>query len=302
MKKMAPDEFTATLRARAFVSRVNPTFVPVPMQPYLDEAGAVLRREQDLQPDEPGWSFSANGKLYISVNASDQEERQRFTICHEIAHSVLGVPSEHSTPPWSAKRPPAERLCDSFAAKLLLPEALFQPLAEKSAVSLASVDALADRFLASTTATGSRYAEIVSAPCAFVISENGKIRYASRSKPLIDASAWIQPGTDVPRGTVSQRASAGETTPREEVPADVWLSDWERGGTLIEEARYLARWNRTLSLLWFESEEVPRLTRNRHRPRWEVEGRELDEPGDDEEDGLEELDGNLHWPGDKRRR
>ena len=137
-KRMVLDESTAILRARGFVSRANPTAVPVPMQPYLDEAGAVLRREEDLPPDEAGWSCQMRGKLFICVNASDQEERQRFTICHEIAHSVLGVPSEHSTAQWSGKRPSAERVCDSFAAELLLPKRLFQPLAEKSAVSFAA--------------------------------------------------------------------------------------------------------------------------------------------------------------------
>ena len=302
MKKMTPDEFTATLKARRFVARVNPTSVPVPMEAYLAEAGAVLKRKRDLGSDEAGWSFPAKGKLYIVVNASDQEERQRFTICHEIAHSVLGVPSDHSTSPWSGKRPLAERLCDSFAAELLLPEGLFQPLAESSMVSLASVDALAAQFLASTTATGSRYAAVVSTPCAFVISENGKIRYASRSKPLIDERAWIQPGADVPRGTVSQRASASEATMSGEVPADVWFSDWERGGTLTEEARHLPRWNRILSILWFDSEEVPPPVRDRDRPRWAVEGRALDESGADEEDGQEELGLNTRWPGSKRRR
>lgn len=296
------DEFDATLKARAFVSRVKPVAVPVPMPPYLAEAGAVLKSRRDLAGDEPGWSFRANGKLYICVNASDQEERQRFTICHEIAHSVLGVPSEHSTTPWSGKRPPAERVCDSFAAELLLPKRLFQPLAEQSAVSLASVDALAERFVASTMATGSRYAEVISTPCAFVISENGKIRYASRSKPLVDGGAWIRSGADVPRGTVSKRAIEGEATLREEVPAEEWFSDWERGGTLIEEARHLARWNRTLSLLWFKSEEVPPPVRDRDGSRWEVEGREVDEYRDDEEDGLEELGGNLRWPSGRRRR
>ena len=302
MKKMTPDEFIATLPARRFVARVNPTSVPVPMQPYLAEAGAVLEIDPDLGPDEAGWSFRARGKLHIGVNASDQEERQRFTICHEIAHSVLGVPSDHSTTPWSGKRPRAERLCDSFAAELLLPERLFQPRAESLRVSFASVDALAADFSASTTATGSRYAAVVSTPCAFVISENGKIRYASRSKTLIEAYAWIRPGMDVPRDAVSQRASASETTVSGEVPADVWFSDWERGGTLTEEARHLPRWNQTLSLLWFASEEVPPPVRDRDRPRWAVEGRALDESGEDEEDGLEELGLNTRWPGGRRRR
>src|SRR5260221_5366006 len=50
---------------------------------------------------------------------------------------------------------------------------------------------------------------------------------------------------------------AGIASGREEVAANLWFSDWERGGVLLEEARYLARWDQTLTLLRFESEEVP---------------------------------------------
>ena len=287
---MTPDEVIAVLKARRFVSSVKPTTIPVPIRPYLDAAGATLSCVTDLQPNEPGWSFPKNGKLYICVNAADREERRRFTICHEIAHAVLGLPSDHTKQPWwSTKRPLAERLCDLFAAELLLPKTLFQPLAEKSAVGFEGLDALASQFLASTMATGFRFADVKSTPIAFVLSEGGKVKYASRSKALIDANAWIAPQMGVPRDTVSQRARAREEVGREKIAADVWFSDWERGGTLVEEARYLPKWDQTLSLLWFESEEVPTFARYHHERSW-------DEPA------LEELDGNLRWPSRNRGR
>src|SRR5260370_7287740 len=69
-----------------------------------------------------------------------------------------------------------------------------------------------------------------------------------------------------------------------EVEADLWVSDWRRGGALLEETRYLPRWDQTLTLLWFEDEEVP----------------QEHETGGDM--GPEELDGLLPWPGKKRRR
>ena len=72
-------------------------------------------------------------------------------------------------------------------------------------------------------------------------------------------------------------------------PADVWFSDWRRGGAVLEEARYLKSWDQTLTLLWFEDEEVPPLL---HQER-EVE---------DEDPLLPELDGVLPWPGKRRRR
>ena len=301
---MTLNELTTVMRARRFVSKVKPAVIPVPMQPYLDEIDAILKHETDFSPDEAGCSFAApNGKRYICVNAADREERQRFTICHEIAHVVLGLESDHATQPWSGKRPREERLCDSFAAELLMPDELFRPLAEDSAVSLASVDELASQFLTSTMATGSRFAAAISTPCAFVLAENGMIRYTSRSKALVEANAWIVPNTDLPCGAVSQRVRADGAECRGEIDADVWFSNWERGGTLFEEARHLARWDRTLSLLWFESGEVPRRSDDyRHDKRWTVEGTQLAARHEEEEGGLEELDGNLRWPGKGRHR
>jgi len=76
------------------------------------------------------------------------------------------------------KRAQAEIFCDIFAAELLLPFGLFKPLAEKAEIGLASIDALAARFVSSTMPAGSRFAAVVKAPCAFVLSEKGKVRYA----------------------------------------------------------------------------------------------------------------------------
>lgn len=302
MKSMALDEFTVVLRARKFVSKVNPATIPVPLDAYLQEVRAEFRIDSDLEPNESGWSFPGGGKHFIGVNANDQLARQRFTVCHELAHIVLGLPSDHNALSWwsYAKRPLAEVLCDVFAAELLLPYRLFQPLAEEAQVSFATVDALAARFVASATATGSRFAAVVSTPCAFVLSEQGKVRYASRSKALIDANAWIQPRTELPAGSLSARAQTDTTSERAEVSADLWFSDWERGGVLVEEARYLNQWDQTLTLLSFESEEVPSLKRGSSERRWEPDGHELRE--DEEDLGLQELDGNLRWPSKNRRR
>jgi Zn-dependent peptidase ImmA (M78 family) len=124
-----------------------------------------------------GSCFESNGKRYVCTNANDRPERQRFTVCHEVAHIRLGLASQHESLPWwsYAKRPLAEILCDVFAAELLLPYELFHPEAEKSSTGLSFIDNLAERFGASVTATGSRYAYVVSAPVAFVLSEQGKV-------------------------------------------------------------------------------------------------------------------------------
>ena len=181
-----------------------------------------------------------------------------------------------------------ELFCDVFAAELLLPYKLFKPLVDKADIGLAAVDDLAARFVASTMATGSRFAMLVSVPCAFVLSEKGKVRYASRSILLRQANAWIPPQTVLPQGSLSKLLRAGGASSGPvEVEADVWFSNWERGGTLLEDARHLGAWDQTVALLWFEDEEMPAPRRDR---------REREE----EEFGLAELDGILPWPGRKR--
>jgi hypothetical protein len=278
-------------RARAFVREINSSAIPAPIQAYVDKANGKLTRDKSMGQDEAGSSFESNGKYFITVNGNDRSERQNFTVCHEIAHIVLGLPSEHGSGPWwsYAKRSPNEIACDIFAAELLLPYHVFKPLAEQTDFDFASISELAKRFEASLTATGSRFATVVDAPCAFVLAEEGKVRYPARSTALRDAKAWISPGSPLPAGSLSEKLRAGiECSGPEKIAADRWFDNWARGGELLEDARYFRPWDQTLALIWFEDEEVPSPPRSLRE--------------EEEEVGLRELDGVLPWPGKKRRR
>lgn len=212
---------------------------------------------------------------------------------------MLGLPSRHGALPWWSyeKRPLAEILCDVFAAELLLPYDLFQPQAEKTSIGLAAIDDLAECFQASVTATGSRYGAVIDTPLAFVLSEKGKVRYASRSNALKDACGWIPPRLDLPDGSFSKRIRAGaECDSPTHIDADIWFSDWERGGTLLEEARHLPQWDQTITLLWFEDGEVP--PQKFRDDRGEI----VEQEENDDDGGLKELDGILRLPGKRRRR
>ncbi|MGQ0502100.1 MAG: ImmA/IrrE family metallo-endopeptidase [Panacagrimonas sp.] len=286
------DEVGAVARARELVSAVNPKTVPIPVEDYVRHVGGVLKVIDDMGPDEPGMSFVKKGKLYVCVNQLDSPERQRFTACHEVAHYVLGLPSEHAHVAWWSytKRPQAEILCDVFAAELLLPWQLFKPQADRIALGFAGLDALARLFDASVSCTGSRFATVIGHPCAFVLVEQGHIRYASRSTALRTMHAWITPRTQIAPETVAARLRAGtHDGTLEEVDPDLWFEDWNSGGALFEEARHLTRWDQTLVLLWGEEDEIETA-----KPRFVQETRR------DEE--YRELDGNLPWPGNKRRK
>ena len=98
-----------------------------------------------------------------------------------------------------------------------------------------------------------------------------------------------QPRVPLPKGSAAERirTAAGDDGPQE-IEADIWFSDWDRGGVLLEDARHIRQWDQTVALLWFEEDEVPPPNMDRRRR-------------EEEEFGLAELDGILPWPGKKHR-
>lgn len=294
------DEFTVTLRARRISSGLRAQHIGLPLDAYLKAMPGlpediVLRLDTTLSADEAGHTVVVGGRRCIIINGNDRPERQRFTACHEIAHIVLELPTEHvNGGSQFARRSPNEVHCDVFAAELLLPCHLVQPLVEESALGFAAIEGLAEQFVASLAATGSRFAVVCDRPCAFVLMQNGTIRYASLSKSLRESRGWVRPGQKAPEPSLAAQLmrSANAEGPIE-IAAAEWLEDWKRGGVLLEDARHFPRWNQTLSLLWFEDDEVPSSSSS-------SSGYAEDDA--DEEPALRPLDGDLPWPGKSRRR
>jgi hypothetical protein len=288
---MTMDELAIAMKARDFIRLCGPLALPVSVDAYAAQIGGVVKTET-LQENEDAWSFhDKNGKYRICVNCTHNSRRQRFSACHEVAHVVLKISSDHSNPSWSySRRPPGEVACDVFAAELLLPYKLFKPRVDGADMGFASISALADEFDASLVSTGSRFATFSRELCAFVLSEGGKVRYSARSPQLRDVKAWIRPGSPLPADSYSARLRAGGTPsgPEEAEPVE-WFEDWERDGSLCEDARHIGQWDQTLTLLWFDDEGLP--PPGTDRKRW-----------DEQTHGLRELDGVLPWPGRKKRR
>jgi len=286
------DEFDVILRARRVSGHLKPDQIPVSVESYVEVAGdLVLRYDDSLHEDEAGHTLPVGGKRCIVVNANDSIERKRFTICHELAHILLDLQTEHDgSGSQFVRRSPNEILCDVFAAELLLPYHLIQPRVEDLEIEFAAIDSLADEFLASRTATGSRFAVVCDRPCAFVLTQGGIVRYTSRSKSLRECGGWVPPGLKVPDASFAAHLlRSAQVEGPIEIAADEWFDDWRRGGVLMEDARHYPRWNQTLSLLWFEDDHIPA-------------SKEHESGDDDEEPALRELDGVLPWPGKSRRR
>jgi Zn-dependent peptidase ImmA (M78 family) len=285
------DELTVAMKARDFVRLCGSAALPVSIDAYAAQIDGVVKTKT-LEENEDAWSFrDKNGKYQICVNCAHKPRRQRFSACHEIAHVVLEISSDHSNPSWNyARRPPGEVACDVFAAELLLPYKLFKPRVDAADMGFDSISTLADEFDASLISTGSRFATFSSEVCAFVLSEGGSVRYSARSSKLRDAKAWIRPGSALPADSYSARLRAGAArSGPEDAEPDEWFENWDRDGALREDALHIGQWDQTLTLLWFEDEDLP--PPGIDRKQWE-----------EETQGLSELDGVLPWPGRKKRR
>ena len=291
------DEFLTIRKARKFVRDAGNNSIPVDVECLAMAAKAKIKVLHDLADDESGQTTQFKGKHVIIVNGNHREERQRFTVLHEIAHIVLELPSQHygktlktNTLLRYEQRPEEEILCDVFAAECLLPYDLFAEQVADMDISLDAVKSLAAEYKASLTATGSRFALNANESCAFVISENGWIRYVSKSRHMRELNGWINLNTPVPQGSVAQRLIRGnsKTEDYDELPTDIWFNGSIKNRSVVAEETILLReWNQCLSLIWFEEGMNPSY-----------------EYWDDEDDKplLKELDGILPWPSKSHRR
>lgn len=290
------DELTVQAKAREFMRGLNLSRLREDLSVYVDKVRARVRTEE-MEDGESGYTLTKrDGSSTITVNELERIERQRFSICHEIGHLVLGLSSNHEEiPPWSyAKRHENEVWCDMFAAELLMPYDSFKAAVDGEVPSFELVECLRDQYRTSFPATASRVAALSDLPCAFVTMDAKIIRYAARSVSLKKLNAWIAPRTPVPPGSVVHGLVAnGE---REGGPGiveqDVWFVDWPTGYDLTEIARHYPEYDQTFSLLWFveddgPSEPVKTFTKATHSHDDEL---------------LRELDGFLPWPGKSKRR
>lgn len=281
-------------RARAFVAQVDVSGIRNDLTPYAAAANAKLNSDE-LEEGESGYTITKpNGKHVITVNSLETEERQRFTVCHEIAHIVLDLESSHEeVPSWSyAKRHPNEIACDIFAAELLMPYQQWLSQVPNEEPSLDLIQRMAILFGTSFPAAASRFASLSDMPCAFVTMERGMVRYAARSTSLRQAGAWISAKSPIPIGSVAHilRTEGASTTRSDEVAQDVWFENWEKGLDLSELSRHYAGTDTTTSLLWFDAEDLPEVEVNRFGAKVVDDG------------GLAELTGHLSWPSKSRRR
>jgi hypothetical protein len=284
------DENVVVSRAKKLLKDAGIETAPVDVDALALHLGFKVSRVE-LSDGEAGNTFERRGQKYICVNEKDSVVRQRFTILHEIAHHVLELPSLHGEKVPGDElerftgRPQEEIACDVFAAECLVPWALIQPFAEDMNFTLEHLAELAERFQASRSCIASKFTQASEGHLAFVVAEDGVVKYSIGSKALRDARVWISKGIPLPQNSAAAKAHKAGISGLHE--ADIEGSDWStsddaRRFACYEQATYHAPTRQTQSILNFE-ELDPRPVSNVYRAKH------------DDEDLLEELDGRPGW-------
>ena len=187
--------------------------------------------------------------------------RKRFAISHELGHFEL---HENANPVrlcnekdflWWGKIRPEEKEANEFAAELLMPEFLFQPLCKSIIPCFDDIAYLADQFRTSLTATAIRYVECSPYSCAIVTSQNKIIKWYAHSE---DFPYYINVGSELDHDTVAFDFFSGKelSSSMESVIAKAWIDSdrINRDAMINEQAIALKRYNMVLSIIWAEED------------------------------------------------
>ena len=195
--------------------------------------------------------------------------RTRFSIAHELGHFFLdhhhqylrrGHPSHPSKSDFLSDRM-VEREADTFAAHLLMPEALFRTEVNQGELTLGRIGDLARRYETSFSSTAIRAVTCSDWPCAVSGLRDGAVAWMFCSQPLVDAGFYPRGRQALPTATV-KRAYESATGPTDPVPA--WAADWfntfdssVRGVTVMEQLQPVRLLGTVVALLTISEDDLP---------------------------------------------
>lgn len=183
--------------------------------------------------------------------------RRRFSVAHELGHFVLGhghalqkVCSSNDLNTWYGGSEEAQ--ANAFAAEVLLPGRLVEPLCDVSAsdISFDLIRNIASDYRVSWTATAIRFVDLCPEPCAIVCSRDNKISWSRKSdewRPYIEHGITLDPYTvayDLHQGKEMEDRPV-------EVDTSAWV-DWKFPDTIMEHSVLFPRLGFVLSLLWMK--------------------------------------------------
>jgi len=203
----------------------------------------------------------AGTEAIATINCRSSWERQRYSLGHELGHwhhhrgKLLFCHSEDIGN--AAKAVQFERDADRFAADLLMPRQIFDPiLAKHGKINFKTIRALADDFQTSLTATAIRVAESRRVHAVLACYNRDGRRWFTRSPGV--PSRWF------PSSTVDRETPAygllfqGETDSAlpMRIPADAWFDCYDAKYYDIREQSVRISADEILTILLFDNDRM----------------------------------------------
>lgn len=232
--------------------------------------GALVRYDRLTGAEARVATYGDQAIITISTAVRDGDERRRrFAVAHEIGHLRLNRRGGGLVFCLAADLDPgdtggrhgdgeAELDANTFAAVLLMPNALFGPRCRRVKPSLDLVRNLAEEFDTSLTATARRFAECADEACAIVYSVGGRIRWFHPSKDFSETGFFIPVGEKLDSYSLASSFFEGKPVPAraEHVDASTWFAPgrFRQDGMIIEHSLAMPAHDAVITLLWVDQD------------------------------------------------
>ncbi len=203
-------------KARAVVAKARPLWKGPPFCPtaLADIEGIIVEKAPcDIRSD--GRIFAKGGQVYIQYAEGPSNERIRFTICHELAHTLFPdcFKRERRRSPAEKAEWEFENLCNTAAAEFLFPLEEFSREIGTGILTGDRIKSLAQLYEASVDATAIRCVKLCKVAASVVFAEykqpeKGKIvsLFAQYSIPNDNFALPIRKGLKINSKSVANRA------------------------------------------------------------------------------------------------
>lgn len=151
------------------ISELLNTELPVKIKEIAFALGAKSVRQANIPAS--GMMLPSGDGFLVLLNKNDNRKRQKFSCAHEIAHAIYDPkfnPSMRRAMPSAANA--LEKKCNKLASYLLMPDPAFSNYVECYGNAISTIVKLARVFETSIQATAARFIDVITEPCALVVS------------------------------------------------------------------------------------------------------------------------------------
>jgi Zn-dependent peptidase ImmA (M78 family) len=256
--------------ARALLKELDIKSLPTIPREIIKRLGISLH-ETEASDRFDGWILRVGGSAAIGLNASiSSEERKNFTLAHELGHYKI----PHHSQDFHCLRTDIEsqnaanmmeREANEFAAELLMPEAIVQPLIEENEIGFKTVKSLAEKCATSLMSTTYRYLKYTPYLAALVTARAGKIitavmspeLYQRQRKYAFDKEKKLNKNSVIFDYFDQSGEVACSEIKRMSVLPSVWFPSLDSSMVeCFEETIGFPRFKTVLSLVWIEEKDI----------------------------------------------